>query len=547
VLHVLAVSIPHANGYTFRSKYLIHELAQRGLTLPAVVTSPFYIGEEAATVAMEQEGVRYLRVPHPIDLDGPVSMADRLARTCYRLRIRGRKARRWGAWPNPLRRPLAFLRFGAGRSIRAVERLMRWLRRPSASQAPGETGRLGRLLRALKRKAGLASSHLLMVLATVLSPLYWASRPARRAVLMIRRVGDFTSNQIVRLFTVCEQWLFYVEEQLLLRRFEQGIVAAARAVDAQVIHAHSPYRCGVPASRAARRLGLPFVYEVRGLWEESGVAEENFARGSAKYRFWKAKETQAMLAADRLILICEALRGEAMRRGVDPARISVAPNAVDLKAFDHNPSQADDSPEIAAVRSRLRPFTIGYVGSIRKLEGVEELIRAGGELLRRQRDISVLIVGSGKELPTLQSIAAQEGLGERAVFTGRVPHHEVAAYYGMIDAFVVSRPPLPVCEMVTPLKPLEAMALKRPLIVSDLEALREIVRSGETGLTYRPQDPGHLADQVERLMDDPALSSRLVRQALTFVREQRSWSDTASVAEAAYEAVRAPVATDDTR
>jgi glycosyltransferase involved in cell wall biosynthesis len=167
------------------------------------------------------------------------------------------------------------------------------------------------------------------------------------------------------------------------------------------------------------------------------------------------------------------------------------------------------------------------------MEGVDELVRGAAEAIRAGHDVSVLVVGDGPELENLGRLAAELGIADRVVLPGRVPHDEVAHYYGLIDIFVVSRPDFPVTRTVTPLKPLEAMAMGKALVVSDLPALREMVSDGETGLLYRPGDPGDLARRVAHLVAEPERIARLGERARRWVVEQRSWDRVmASVPEA---------------
>lgn len=327
-----------------------------------------------------------------------------------------------------------------------------------------------------------------------------------------------------------------VEERLLMRRFRRGIREVAASCGAELIHAHSPYRTALPAIAAARSLGLPVIYELRGLWEESAVATGHFTAGDPSYRAWKRKERKALRRADAVICICETLRDEVVAGGVDPDRVFVVPNAVDLDRL--RPATPGREPgEVAALRRRLRGTVLGYVGSVRKMEGVDELAHAVAELVRRGREVSLLVVGGG-EVEELQAVVDGLGIGPQAVLTGAVPHAVVAHYYGLIDLFVISRPDTRVARLVTPLKPLEAMALGRPLIVPDLPALREIVRPEETGLVYRPGDAAHLADVAERLIDDPRLAERLAAAARRWVETERTWEAVLAPVEQVYATAR---------
>jgi glycosyltransferase involved in cell wall biosynthesis len=428
VLHVVARSLPHVNGYTVRTRGIVDAQRAAGWE-PAVISSPYYPGAAASLADEAFGGTPHLRVRHPLDESGSEGTA----------------------WPGRLT---------------AADRLAGLLHRGRASLA--------------RRRVRL------------LGPLASACAGA--------------------------------EELLLMRRFERAIVAAGRQHEAAIVHVHSPYRCALPAIAAARRLGIAVVYEVRGLWEETAVAEGTLRRGSVAYKLCRQRERNAMRGADAVVVISEALRDAVAERGVPRERIVVSPNGVDPEAL--RPRGGGEPPEVALLRRGLRGGVLGYVGSLRRLEGVDELVRAAAELARRGEDVSVLVVGGGTELEPLGVLAASLGLSSRACFTGEVAHEQVAWYYGLIDVLAITRPANAVTELVPPLKPLEAMALGRAVIVSGLPPLRELVRDGETGLVYAPGSVPDLADKAQALLRDGELRARLASAARAWVERERTWAAT---------------------
>jgi glycosyltransferase involved in cell wall biosynthesis len=248
-----------------------------------------------------------------------------------------------------------------------------------------------------------------------------------------------------------------------------------------------------------------------------------------------------MQNADAVTCICQELRKEIISRSVDPDRVFVACNAVDSTLFarqSQSPDQSHAVPEsVREVSQRLGSITIGYIGSIRPLEGVDGLVRGAAEVIQRGYDVTLMIVGGGKDVELLLQLAEDLGIGDRAVFTGQVPHDEVQAYYELIDIFVISRPASRVAKLVTPLKPLEAMAMEKALIVSDLPALRELVDDGRTGLIYRAENASDLADKCCRLIEDHELREKLANTAREWVCRERSWQQTLTPQLEAYAAV----------
>ena len=168
---------------------------------------------------------------------------------------------------------------------------------------------------------------------------------------------------------------------------------------------------------------------------------------------------------------------------------------------------------------------MGYISTFTAYEGIRYLIEAVAALRARGRRLRLLLVGDGRDREALVELANRLGLDDGTlVMPGRVPYDDVQDYYSIIDVFVVPRTADRVSALVTPLKPFEAMAMERALVVSDVPPLREIVTPNETGLVFRPQDSGHLADVIEGALDDPELRARLGRQAREWVVTSRTWA-----------------------
>jgi glycosyltransferase involved in cell wall biosynthesis len=275
-----------------------------------------------------------------------------------------------------------------------------------------------------------------------------------------------------------------------------------------------------------RNLGIPVVYEVRGFWEETWLAlpgrDEATAMEAERYRLTRDTETAAMIAADAVVTLSETMRQEIVERGCAPDRVVVVPNAVDVERFA--PVSRDDA---LAASLGLEPadFVAGYVSTLTRYEGIPYLLEAAARLRGAGPRLRVLLVGDGPETEAIVETGRRLGLDDGTLLMpGRVPHDAILGYYSLIDVFVVPRTADRVSRLVTPLKPYEAMALERALVVSDLPALREIVVPGETGRTFRAQDPDDLARVLGELRDDPAQRTRLGRQAREWIVAERTWS-----------------------
>lgn len=286
-----------------------------------------------------------------------------------------------------------------------------------------------------------------------------------------------------------------------------------------LIHAHTPFLNGRHAAALRKQYRLPYLYEVRGLWEDSYVSSEEWQDGDRSYQARRSAETQAMREADAVVAISSALRGEIVGRGVEADRVFVVPNGVDTAAFE--PLPRDE--ELAGRYGLGDKVVIGYVSSLRELEGLDLLVSAMADVLREEGRAACLIVGDGPERRRLESLAGQLGIEDRVLFTGRVPHAEVKCYYSLLDVFVVPRIDLRVNHMVTPLKPFEAMAMEKAVLVSNVGGLTEIVQDGETGLVFQAGDREDLANKILHLARQMELRARLGRQARQWLVRERDW------------------------
>ena len=228
--------------------------------------------------------------------------------------------------------------------------------------------------------------------------------------------------------------------------------------------------------RAARRLNIPFVYEMRGLWEESAIASGRWKAGGFAHLRFRRMETKVLRNADVVVCISNTLRDEAISRGVSPNRIFVVPNAV-----THDSQISNEPNLLSEVKEQLgKKPVVGYIGSLRELEGVDFTARAVAQIREQGIDAKLFVLSSESGQSELRSHCQELGLQDHVHIFGPVPHEQVSHFYNLIDVFVVSRPDTRVTRLVTPLKPFEAMYHSRPLIMSNLPALAEIVEDGVT-------------------------------------------------------------------
>ena len=283
-----------------------------------------------------------------------------------------------------------------------------------------------------------------------------------------------------------------------IEAFREGIEGVARQWQPEVLHAHSPALCGMAGLRAAKRLGLPFVYEIRAFWEDAAVGNGTGREGSLKYRLTRALENRVVAGADAVFTICKGLRDDLVARGHDGEKIGLSPNGVDLALFG-DPVARDDA--LAHALGIGAGPVVGFIGSFYDYEGLDDLVAALPALRQRHPHAQLLLVGGGPMEEALRAQAAASPAGDAIVFTGRVPHAEVERYYSLIDVLAYPRKHSRLTDLVTPLKPLEAMAQRRIVAASDVGGHRELITDGQTGLLFPPDDPMRMAASLADFID----------------------------------------------
>jgi glycosyltransferase involved in cell wall biosynthesis len=296
-----------------------------------------------------------------------------------------------------------------------------------------------------------------------------------------------------------------------------------RGLRPSVLHPATNHLNAQVALALRDQFDLPVVYEVRGFLEDTWLTRTGpGAAESDRYRGARAVETASMRAADAIVTLSEAMRQEILSRGEIAAdSVVVIPNGVDVGRFTPGPR---DDRLAASLGIAADETVVGYISGLMAYEGIDYLIRAVAMLRDRGRRVRLLIVGDGEARAGLVATARESGLDDGTViFTGRVPYREIVRYYRTIDVFVVPRTNDRVSRLVTPLKPFEAMAMGKALVVSGVDALLEVVPDERTGRSFTPEDPGSLADAIEPLLDDPALRLELGTAARAWVSEHRTW------------------------
>jgi len=300
----------------------------------------------------------------------------------------------------------------------------------------------------------------------------------------------------------------------------QRVADIVRIVKPDLLHAHSPALNAIPALIAARKASIPVIYEVRAFWEDAAVDHGTSSEWGVRYRLTRALENFALRRVDAITTICEGLRNDMIGRGIAPEKITTIPNAVDIEKF------ASSCPANESLKGQLGlkdKRVIGFIGSFYAYEGLDILLQALPIMLPQHPDLRVLLVGGGPQDKQLRQLASQLGIGNKVIFTGRVPHNKVQDYYDLIEILVYPRLSMRLTDLVTPLKPLEAMAQGRVLAASDVGGHQELIRDNHNGILFKSGDPDSLAQKVSELINTPDRWEDLRRAGREFVETERNW------------------------
>lgn len=332
-------------------------------------------------------------------------------------------------------------------------------------------------------------------------------------------------------------------EARLMLRLGRRMLYVAEKEKPELIHVHSPILNAFPAFWVGRKLGLPVVYEMRALWEDAAVEHRSYGRNSWKYGLARFLETWVCRRADQVAVICQGLKTELIRRGIPAGKLTVVFNGVDVVAFKA-PHPDGDFAKLWKLENKK---VIAFLGSFYRYEGLGLLIDAVSQLSRP--DTVLLLAGGGPMKDELNVQVMNLGLQSKVIFAGRIPHNRIAGVYALADVLVYPRCSTRLTELVTPLKPLEAMAAGKAVIASDIGGHRELIKHGQTGFLFRPGDVHALRKAIELVLeDDHGLRRHLEEQGLAWVTREHSWEKTTAVYDSVYSAAlrRSPTAPNET-
>jgi len=309
--------------------------------------------------------------------------------------------------------------------------------------------------------------------------------------------------------SIGRHWPLFIYASLAARKIGRHIADQ----NIGIVHAASNHVNALPALLAAKKVGIPFHYEIRGFWEFSKAAScPNFER-SGKFRRGLALERLVALRADKVYAISEQVALYIRENfGVPADRVELLPNCVAQEFLDHKPDDLSDPPVIT------------YAGSLNDYEGLDLLLVALSQLRSRCTGWSLIIAGDGPARSALQKLTEELGLSRSVSFLGRVPKNEALEAVARSSVVCLPRKSTRVCELVPPLKLVEAMAMGKPVIIPDLPVFRDELGNSDGGFFFRAGDCENLAEVLHLALSHPSKFREIGRRAHDHIASRRIWT-----------------------
>lgn len=287
----------------------------------------------------------------------------------------------------------------------------------------------------------------------------------------------------------------------------------------KLIDAHSSVLNGLAGLQVAQKYKVPFMYEVRALWEDAAVDQGKTKERSLRYNLTRKIETDVLQKADKVTVICEGLKKDILTRGINEDKIVVIPNGVDTANFKPMPK----SEELMDKYGLKNCVVFGFIGTFFEFEGLPLLLKAAKKIIAKNKEARFLLVGGGREEESLKRLAQELDIESHVIFPGRIRHEEIQKYYSVIDILVYPRVSKRITELVTPLKPLESMALAKVVIGSDVGGIKELIQEGYNGFLFKAGDVDDLVDKCLYIMHNRSLAEKIGQQAREYVVRERNW------------------------
>lgn len=293
-----------------------------------------------------------------------------------------------------------------------------------------------------------------------------------------------------------------------------------------LIHQYTQSSVGNYCLDISKKFNIPFIYSFRGISEAGMLATINMRRLSNKknikfmYNKLKEEETEILKNSNFITTLSEPMKNVLVKRGIDENKILIIPNSI-----DHTLLTKRYEKDLKEKNLLNDCYVIGHFGHLREYEGIEILLKSLRIILNCGMKVKLLLIGSfvPRYVVYLKNIIKNENLEKNVIFIGRIPHNEIGKYYYIVDMIVIPRLDTYECRIVTPLKPIDAMAFKTLVVASDLPALRYTINPYETGILFKPSDPLDLSNKILECINNPIMCQKIVEKAYNNVLKNFTW------------------------
>jgi glycosyltransferase involved in cell wall biosynthesis len=335
---------------------------------------------------------------------------------------------------------------------------------------------------------------------------------------IINGIRYYRSQYLNTISGVSSMGLRWIKRLQIFRKYCELLERICEYEKPDIIHAITSYFNGNAANKVGLKMNIPRLYEVRSIAGSTAAFVDGKSYNSFKYQaVWKL-DKKAMLEANRVAPLSDVLKNELVKRGIPANKMDIVHNVVDTDKF----VPQKRSSEIIKKYNLDDNIVVGFIGSIRNIEGLSFLVKAAHEIINRCPNVRFMIIGDGSDLENLKELAKQKNVMNSFIFTGRVPHSEVVDYYSVIDIFTLPRVNALVNHTVAPLKPLEVMAMRKVVLGSDVGGIAASIQDGKTGILFKAEDINDLIRKTVQLINNKQLREDIGKEARKWVKKNRN-------------------------
>ena len=315
-------------------------------------------------------------------------------------------------------------------------------------------------------------------------------------------------------------------------QFKKKIENTIESFNPDIIHIHSPILNALATLYIAKKRKIPIVYEIRAFWEDAAVSHHKTKKYSFRYQITKKIETRISHLSNSVVTICNGLKEDIVGRGVSNHKIHIVPNGINMS------TKKNTNKNVLLENLNLRNnIILGYVGSLYQYEGIVNLVENFQFLLKNISNLKLIIIGDGPEKESIKKAIQKHKLYDKVILMGTVNHDEISLFYSLFDICVFPRIKMRLTELVTPLKPIEAMSFEVPVIASEVNGHKEIIKNNETGLLYNYESKNDLLNKIKILINNDDLRNNLILNAKNYILKERNWKKNINKYKQIYESI----------